>query len=76
MKWKVQKPIGDTNEIQCNIIYLAATRRVIWQLLEEKSYLAATRREVILRPSESLSGGGQKSYLAAARREELSGGRQ
>ena len=61
-------------------IYLAASRRVIWRPPEEKSYLAAARREelsggrqkrrVIWRPPE------EKSYLAAARREELSGGRQ
>ena len=50
-----------------NIIYLAATRRVIWLPPEElfgyrqKSYLATARRE-------ELSGGRQNSYLATARR--------
>ena len=30
-KWKVRKPVGDTNEILFNIIYLEAARRVIWR---------------------------------------------
>ena len=41
---KERKPVGDTNEILLEIIYLAAARREGLSGGSQKSYLAATMR--------------------------------